>query len=142
MDRFLPALREPLFTDGAGKKVGRHAGHTPIATMLTGRLRPDCSHPPSPPLLVFAFVLFNKREQFFIALTRMHAVKVPALPAHLFRCDLPQTLNFREFFFWEFPLNNEKPVDMAKQGVVIMDRCDKRYAVAELCFDVFQGFSG
>ena len=87
---FLPALREPLFADGAGKKVGRYAGHAPIAAVLTGRLHPDCSHPPSPPLLVFAFVLFDKREQFFIALTRMHAVKAPALPTHLFRGDLPQ----------------------------------------------------
>jgi len=86
---FLPAVREPLFADGAGKKVGRHAGHTPITAVLAGWLRPDGSHSPSPPLLVFAFVLFDKRQQFFIAPTRMHAVKAPALPTHLFRGDLP-----------------------------------------------------
>src|ERR687894_3178106 len=38
---FLPAVRKPLFADGAGKQVGRHAGHTTIAAMLTCRLRPD-----------------------------------------------------------------------------------------------------
>ena len=39
-------------------------------------------------------------------------------------------------------MDNEKPVDMPKQGVIIVDRCDKRHAVTELCFDVFQGFFG
>ena len=72
----------------------------------------------------------------------MHAVKTPALPPHLFRGNLPQASYFREFFFWEFPLHNEKPVDMPKQGVVVVDCGDKRYAVAELCFDVLQGFFG
>ena len=72
----------------------------------------------------------------------MHAVKVPALTPHLKRGDLPQALNFREFFFWEPPFDNEKPVDMPKQGVVIMNGCDKRDAVAELCLDVFEGFFG
>ena len=66
----------------------------------------------------------------------MHTVKPPALPPHFFRGDLPQALNFREFFFWEFPLNNEKSVDMPKQGVVIMNGCDKRDAVAELRFEI------
>jgi hypothetical protein len=60
---FLPALREPLFADGADKEVCRHAGHAPIAAVLTGWLRSDCSQPPSPPLLVFAFVLFNRDYQ-------------------------------------------------------------------------------
>ena len=72
----------------------------------------------------------------------MHTVKMPALPPHFFRGNLPQALNFGEFFFWELPFDNEKPVDMAKQSVVVMDRCDKGHAVAKLCFDVFQGFSG
>ena len=72
----------------------------------------------------------------------MHAVKAPALPSHFSRGDLPQASYFREFFFWEFPFDNEKSVDMPKQGVVIMDRCDKRHAVAKLCFDVFQRFLG
>ena len=66
----------------------------------------------------------------------MHAVKMPALPPHFFRGNLPQVLNFGEFFFWEFSLNNEKPVDMPKQGVVVVDCGDKRHAVAKLCFDV------
>jgi len=142
MGRFLPALREPLFADGAGKEVDEYAGPAPIAAILAGRLHPDCSHPPSPPLLVFAFVLFDKGEQFFVSLTRVHAVKMPALPTHFFRGDLPQAPYFRDFFFWEFPFDNEKPVDMPKQGVVIMDRCDKRNTVAKLCLDVFQGFFG
>ena len=67
----------------------------------------------------------------------MHAVKPPALAPHLNRGDLPQAPYFREFFFWESPFDNEKPVDVPKQGVIIMDRCDKRNAVAKLCFDVF-----
>jgi hypothetical protein len=48
----------------------------------------------------------------------MHAVKMPALPTHLFRGNLPQAPYFREFLFWESAFDNEKPVDMPKQGVV------------------------
>ncbi len=138
---FLPALREPLFAGGAGQQVRRDAGEIAIATVLTCRLHSNVSNPPSPPLLMFAFVTFDERQQFFIALTRMHAVKVPALPTHFSRGDLPQALNFREFFFWESAFNDEKPVDMPKQGVVVVDRRDKRHTVAKLRFDVFQGFS-
>ena len=109
--------------------------------MLTCRLHPDVSHPPSPPLLVFAFVLFDKRKQFFISETRVHAVKPPALLSRFRRGNLPQPPYFRKFFFAESAFNNEKPVDMPKSGVVIVDGCDKRNAVAEFRFDVLKGFS-
>ena len=75
----LGAPGEPLFTDGADKQVGGHAGHTAIATVLTGRLHSDLPHSPSPRLLAFAFVLFDKREQFFETQALVHAVKAPAL---------------------------------------------------------------
>jgi hypothetical protein len=141
MEGFLPVLRKPLFAEGTGKQICRQAGHAPIAAVHTCRLHADFSHPPSPPLLVFAFVLFDKRQQFFVSQTRVHAVKPSALALHLKRGDLPQAPNFGKFFFAESAFDNEKPVDMTKQGVVIMDRCDKRDAVAELCFDVLKGFS-
>jgi hypothetical protein len=47
--------------------------------VLTGWLHPDVPHPHSPPLLSFAFVLFDKREQFFETLALVHAVKPGSL---------------------------------------------------------------
>ena len=73
------AVREPLFADRTNKQVGGHAGHTPIAAALTGRLRPDVPHPHAPPLRSFAFVLFDKGEQFFETLALVHAVKPESL---------------------------------------------------------------
>ena len=110
--------------------------------MDTCRLHPDCSHPPSPPLLVFAFVIVDKRQQFLIALTCAHAVKAFALAPRFKRGNLPQPPYFREFFFAEPAIDNEKTVDMPKQGVVIVDGCDKGDAGAELRFNVFKRFSG
>jgi hypothetical protein len=75
----LGAPGEPLFTDWTNKQVGGHAGHAPIAAVLTGWLRPDVPHPHSPPLPSFAFVLFDKREQFFETLALVHAVKPGSL---------------------------------------------------------------
>ena len=51
------------------------------------------------------------------------------------------SLNFLEFFFIESAFNNEKPVDVPKSGVIIVDSCDKRNAVAEFRFDLLKGFS-
>ena len=136
------AVREPLFADRTFKQVGGHAGYTPIAAVLTGWLHPDCSHPLSPPLLVFAFVLFDKRQQFFISLTRMHAVKPPALAPRFKRGNLPQAPYFREFLFAEPAFDNEKSVDMPKQGMVIVNGGDKRDAVTKLCFDLLERFAG
>jgi hypothetical protein len=73
------AIREPLFADWTNKHVGGHAGHTPIAAVHAGWLRPDDSHPHSPPLPSIAFVLFNKREQFFVMDALVHAVKPVSL---------------------------------------------------------------
>jgi hypothetical protein len=39
----------------------------------------------------------------------------------------------------ESALDNEKPMDMAKSGVVIVDGGDKRYALPILRFDVLKG---
>ena len=137
----MSALREPLFAGGAGQQIRRNAGEISIAAVLTCRLHPDISHSPSPPLLMFSFVLFEKREQFFISETRVHAVKPPALLSRLKRGNLPQSPHFRKFFFAESAIDNEKPVDVPKCGVVIVDSCDKRHALPILRFDVLKGFS-
>ena len=73
------AVREPLFADRTNKQVGGHAGHAPIAAVLTGWLRPDVPHPHSPPLRSFAFVLFDKRQQLLEMLALVHAVKPESL---------------------------------------------------------------
>ena len=80
---------------------------------------------------MFALVIFKKREKLFISETQSHAVKVLSLLSRLKRDNLPQPPYFGKFFFAESALDNEKPVDMPKQGVVIVDRCDKRHTVAE-----------
>ena len=43
--------------------------------------------------------------------------------------------------FAESALDNEKTVDVSKQGMVIVDGCDKRNAVAELRLDLLKSFS-
>jgi hypothetical protein len=51
--------------------------------MLAGRLRPDVSHPHSPPLPSFALVLFDQRQQFLIAVAFVHTVKALSLTPRL-----------------------------------------------------------
>ena len=68
-----------MFADRTFKQVGGHAGHTPIAAVLTGWLRADDSHPHSPPLPSFAFVRFDKGLQFFVMEALVHAVKPESL---------------------------------------------------------------
>src|SRR5687768_11365151 len=93
---FLPALCEPLFAAGAGQCIKRDTGEIAIAAVLTCRLHPDVSHSPSPPLLMFAFVVFDKREHFLISETRVHAVKALSLAPYFSCSDLPQPLDFRK----------------------------------------------
>jgi hypothetical protein len=139
---FLSVLREPLFADWADKKVGGYAGPASIAAVLTGRLHPDVSNPHSPPLFPFALVVFNKGEQFFVIVALVHAVKTTALAPHFLRGDFPESFDFRKFLFAESAFNNEKPVDMPKSGVIIMDGGDKGDAGAELRFDLLKGIAG
>ena len=75
----LPAVREPLLAAGADKKVGGHTVPAAIAAVLTGLLHPDVSHPHSPPLPSFAFVLLDKRQQFLETKAFVHAVKPVSL---------------------------------------------------------------
>ena len=121
--------------------MGRHAVLAPIATVLTGWLRPKILHSHAPSLPSFTFVLFDKGEQFLETLALVHAVKPPALAPHFLRGDFPESLYFCKFLFVESPLDNEKPVDMPKSGVVIVDGGDKGDAVAKFCFDLLKCIS-
>ena len=51
-------------------------------------------------------------------------------------------LIFCKFFFWKTTVDNEKAVDMAKEGVIIMDSGDKGNAVAKWRFDLLKRFAG
>src|SRR5688572_10612136 len=95
----LPAGGQPLFAAGAGQCVKRDTGEIAIAAVLTCRLHPDVSHSPSPPLLMFAFVVFDKGEQFLIADALVHAVKPLSLVPYFSCSDLPQPLYFPELLF-------------------------------------------
>jgi hypothetical protein len=110
--------------------------------VLAGRLRPDVSQPHSLPLLPFAFVVFNQGEQFFVMLALVHAIKAPALVSHFLRGDFPEAFDFRKFLFAESAFHNEKAVDMAKGGMIIVDGGDKGNAVAEWRFDRVKRFPG